>query len=224
MKPKILTRYIIFEFIPPLLLGVSIFTFVLLLDKIFDLMDLFLSKGVGFITVLKLLIFIFPSILTLTIPMGFLLGSLLAFGRLSEDGEITAFRASGQHLRHLLWPPLLTAFLMCFVLIAFNSEIAPYSQNAFRNLYREVIKQNPLFQLEEKTFLEILNIRLYVHSIDEDSGLLKGVHIYRIEDNAPPTRIRAQEGTAQSSGSHITFNLKDGTIQQMDPAEPARTT
>lgn len=224
LKTNIFTRYIVKEYLQPLLLGIMIFTFVLLLDKIFDLVDLFVSRGIAFTTVCKLLIFIFPSILTLTIPMGFLLGSLLTFGRLSEDGEITAFRASGQHILRLMWPPLAGALLVSIMLMYFNSEIAPYSQNAFRNLYREVLKANPLFQLEKKTFLEIMNFKLYVHDKDDRTGLLKGVNIYRLEENAPPTRIRAQEGTVESTGTHIIFNLTNGTIQQMDPLEPSHTT
>ena len=107
MKIKILTRYVLTEYISPLLLGIIIFTFVLLLDNIFDFIDLFLNKGIKIATILKLLFLILPGIFSLTVPMGFLLGSLLSFGRLSEDGEITALRSSGQHILRLFWPPLL---------------------------------------------------------------------------------------------------------------------
>lgn len=224
MKVKILTRYILAEYVSPLILGILIFTFVLLLDKIFDLVDLFLSKGVHILTILKLLSYVFPSIFTLTIPMGFLLGSLLTFGRLSEDGEITALRASGQHMLRLFWPPCVFAFIISLSLIYFNGYITPNAQNAFRKLYREVLKQNPLLQLEEKTFLEIMDMRLYVHSIDKKTGLLKGVNIYRLEEKAPPTRIRADKGFAQSTEESIVFQLTDGTIQQMDTEDPSRTT
>ncbi|MBD3271001.1 MAG: LptF/LptG family permease, partial [Elusimicrobia bacterium] len=223
IKPKIITRYVLTEYFPPLILGIIIFTFVLLLDKIFDLIDLFLNRGVHILIILKLLMHILPSIVTLTIPMGFLLGSLLAFGRLSEDGEITAFRSSGQHLGRLFWPPLVASLLASISLIHFNSEIAPESQNAFRSLYREVLKQNPLVQLEERTFLEIENIRLYVESIDRESGTMKGVHIYRLEDNKPPTRIHADRGTAETLNQGIEFRLQNGTIQQLDAEDPSRT-
>lgn len=224
MRMKTLTRYILTEYFPPLLLGVIIFTFVLLLDNIFDFVDLFLNKGVRFVTILKLLSLILPSIFSLTIPMGFLLGSLLTFGRLSEDGEITALRASGQHMVRLFWPPLFVALIISTGLVYFNAEITPRAQNSFRQLYREVLKQNPLVQLEEKTFLKITNFRIYVHSINKKTGLLKGIHIYRLEEKAPPTRIHAREGYAQTHENRIVFQLFDGTIQQIDQEEPARTT
>lgn len=224
MKPRIITRYILLEYIQPLILGIVIFTFVLLLDKIFDMVDLLFNKGVGIFSILKLLCYIFPNILSLTIPMGFLLGSLLTYGRLSEDGEITAFRASGQHLMRIIWPPMAGAVLVSCGLMYLNCVVSPNSHNAFRTLYREVLRKNPLFQLEEKTFLKVQNMRLYVNAIDKDTGALSGVHIYRIEKEAPPTRIHARSGIAATNGNTITFNLKNGTIQQLDKRDPSRTT
>src|SRR5258708_23421996 len=92
---RILSRYILKEFLANLLLGLVIFTFVLLLDHLFELADLLLNKGVGLWLTLKLLFLLLPSSLSLTIPMSTLLASLLTFGRLSESNEITAVRASG---------------------------------------------------------------------------------------------------------------------------------
>jgi lipopolysaccharide export system permease protein len=217
--------YITKEFIPPLVLGIAVFTFVLLLDKIFDFVDLYLNKGVHFFTILKLLALILPSMLSLTIPMGFLLGTLLAFGRLSEDGEITAWRASGQHLFRIIWPPLLLAVFAAAYLVYFNTTLAPRAQNGFRSLYREVLQQNPLVKLTDKTFLEVMNFRIYVDHKDPSSGVITGVHIYRIEDQSPPTRIYAQTGIAEVIlPQGIFFHLYDGIIQQMDPLLPERTT
>src|ERR1017187_8815109 len=92
---RILSRYILKEFLANLVLGLVIFTFVLLLDRLFELVDLLLNKGVGFYLTFKLLFLLLPSSLSLTLPMSTLLAVLLTFGRLSENNEITAVRASG---------------------------------------------------------------------------------------------------------------------------------
>src|SRR3954470_2381393 len=92
---KILSRYILAEFLQNLLLGLVIFTFVLLLDHLFELIDLLLNKGVGLGLTLQLLGLLLPSSLQLTLPMACLLAALLTYGRLSENNEVTAFRASG---------------------------------------------------------------------------------------------------------------------------------
>jgi len=83
------------EFLENLFLGLIIFTFVLLLDHLFELVDLLLNKGVGIGLTLKLLLLLLPSSLSLTLPISTLLATLLTFGRLSENNEITAVRASG---------------------------------------------------------------------------------------------------------------------------------
>ena len=113
---KILSRYILKEFLANVVLGLVIFTFVLLLDKLFELADLLLNKGVGLWLTLKLLFLLLPSSLSLTLPMSTLLATLLTFGRLSENNEITAVRASGLAAWSYVKTPLAAALLppRCF--------------------------------------------------------------------------------------------------------------
>ncbi len=106
---KIIDRYIIKELIPPFLLGLLLFTFVLLLNRIFKLTELIVTKGVPFTEVLRLVSYIMPSFLTLTIPMSLLLGALVAFGRLSTDSELVALKATGFSLYRLMAPVIALA-------------------------------------------------------------------------------------------------------------------
>src|SRR5476649_2189613 len=106
---RVITRYILKEFLANLLLGLIIFTFVLLLDHLFELADMLLNKGVGIWLTLKLLFLLLPSSLSLTLPMSTLLAALLTFGRLSENSEITALRASGLAAWSYIKMPLVVA-------------------------------------------------------------------------------------------------------------------
>ena len=106
---KIIDRYVWKELLVPFLLGIFVFTFLLLLDKIFDLTDLIINKGVPIPLVILLLTYILPAFLVLTIPIGFLLAILVAFGRLSADMEIVALKASGVSPLRLLRPVLVFA-------------------------------------------------------------------------------------------------------------------
>src|ERR1035438_1330994 len=81
---KILNRYILKQYLSNLLLGLVIFTFVLLLDHLFELVDLLVNKGVGLWLTFKLLLLLLPSSIALTLPMANLLAALLTFGHLSE--------------------------------------------------------------------------------------------------------------------------------------------
>jgi len=97
LRPRVtlLDRYVIREVLPPTGIGLLLFTFILLLDQISQLMKILVSKGADFGTVVRAFVYLLPSIFSVTVPMAFLLGVLLAFGRLASDSEIVALRASG---------------------------------------------------------------------------------------------------------------------------------
>src|SRR5882762_6406183 len=110
MRLKILSRYILRQYLANLVLGLLIFTFVLLLDRLFELVDLLINKGAGIALMCHLLFLLLPTSLTLTLPISNLLASLLTYGQLSETSEITAARASGIATRDLVWSPVAVAF------------------------------------------------------------------------------------------------------------------
>ena len=93
--------YLLKEILPTFFIGLMVFTLILLMDKILRLIELIVTRGGSITKVLMLLVFISPSFLVLTIPTAVLLGTLLTFGRLSGDSEITAFKASGTSLYQL---------------------------------------------------------------------------------------------------------------------------
>jgi lipopolysaccharide export system permease protein len=220
---KILSRYILLEFLGNLLLGLMIFTFVLLLNHLFELADLLLNKGVGIGLTLNLLLLLLPSSFTLTIPMSTLLAVLLTFGRLSENNEITAVRASGLATWNYAKTPLVVALLTVFFLIPFNTLWAPRAHTAFRQLYVKVLKRNPLVRIEEKTFVQIGEYHLFVERKDRKTKAMRGITIYKLPSDGAPLRVFAERGTATVDTSKgMTFYLQDGLIEQVDAADPTK--
>jgi len=95
---KILDRYIVRELIVPFVLGLAVFTSILLIVRILKLVELVVNRGVPIGQVLRLFSYILPAFLEVTVPMALLLAILVAFGRLSSDSEIVALRAAGRSL------------------------------------------------------------------------------------------------------------------------------
>src|SRR6266704_5267887 len=108
---RILTFYIIREISSLFLLGIVIFTLVLLMGRLITLTDLVVSHGVPLADVSMMILYLIPSFLVLTIPMAFLLAVLLAFGRLSSDNEIVAMKASGLALHQMMPPVIFCSFV-----------------------------------------------------------------------------------------------------------------
>ena len=95
-RPRLLDRYIVREMLAPTAIGLLVFTFVLLIDQIPRLLAVLVARSADLTTILRVFLNLLPSILAVTIPMAFLLGVLLAFGRLASDSEIVALRAVGR--------------------------------------------------------------------------------------------------------------------------------
>jgi len=91
---RIFTRYILREVTSYALLGGVLFTFVLFMNHINEILDL-LVRGASFADVLRIFGDMLPNTLTVTIPTAILAGILLGLSRLAADSEVTAMRACG---------------------------------------------------------------------------------------------------------------------------------
>ncbi|MBN1824431.1 MAG: LptF/LptG family permease [Endomicrobiales bacterium] len=219
---KTIHRYILREFAETFIFGLAVFSIILLLDQIFQLIDLFLSKGVHILTITKLFVLILPNIFSLTIPMATLLGILLAYGRLSEDNEVTALRSSGVTFFTMTYPILVTMLVLSMFLVYFNHYISPTTHGRFRKLYQEVLSQRPVLKFGEKAISNIGEYRLYVNKLDRDSNSLQGVNIYKFSQGGddPYWRISASSSVVSVTKNAVIFNLFNGYWQKPNPSRP----
>ena len=80
---RILDRYVIREVLAPFGLALSLFTFILLVDPLMKEAQRLIEKGVGAVTILRILATLLPQALGITIPVALLVGLLIGLGRLS---------------------------------------------------------------------------------------------------------------------------------------------
>lgn len=215
----VLARYLLFQLTGPFLFGLSLFSGVLLLEKLFDVIDLLVNKGVSLALSARIFALFLPTALSLSLPMSLLLACLLAFGRLSEDNEVTALRASGLSFSQILRPPLALAAATCLFLIPFNTRWAPRSVADFRSLYFEIANQDPLVKVEPGQFIAMRDVRLYADKVDRDRGSLENVWIYRRKGDTTQ-RIYAKSGVARSDEKQLTLDLRDGQLERLTRGEP----
>jgi lipopolysaccharide export system permease protein len=101
---KRLDLYVIGSTIKPFFGALLVTTSILILDRVFDLMDLIIKKGIPLDVVFQVMLYSLPFILSMTIPMSVFVGSLVAFGRLAQDLEILALLSSGVSLNRIAFP------------------------------------------------------------------------------------------------------------------------
>ncbi len=131
----ILSRKILSEAATSAWLGSVLFTFVLFLQRVGKLFELLVRSSAPASTVAYLFALVLPFALTFTIPMGVLVGVLIALSRMSGDGEVTAMRAAGIPGRRVLYPILLIAFAAMMITAACSLWLTPWS---IRETYRVV--------------------------------------------------------------------------------------
>src|SRR5512134_1296812 len=137
---KLVDRYLLQELVPPFLVGVLVFTFLLLMSQILRLMELIVNKGVPAGTILLLVLYLIPSILVLTVPMSVFLATVVTFGRLSAENELTAFKTGGYSLLRLTLP--VVVFSVCAYALTSWLIISalPGGNQAFRKSMFEIVR------------------------------------------------------------------------------------
>ena len=99
---RIFTRYILKEVLSHGLIGIAVFTFVIFMRDVSRILELVVRNSAPVPSVAELFFLTLPAALTVTIPMGVLVGILIGLSRLAADSEITAMRAAGMGVRRFV--------------------------------------------------------------------------------------------------------------------------
>ncbi|MCB2227517.1 MAG: LPS export ABC transporter permease LptF [Desulfarculaceae bacterium] len=217
-KARIIHRYLFFEMLGPYFVALGVFTFVLLMAKIMELTDLVVSRGVGLDVVGRLLLYTMPYFLVFTIPMGTLLGVLIAFLRLSSDNEIVAIKAAGISLSKLLPPVATLALFSWAVTSALAFWALPWGNNSFENLVYKVASSQAELALKEGSFIDTFpHLIIYIDKLPGD-GVLKDVFIVDQRDPEKQHTIVAKRGKFfPAKGGKLTLRLYEGGIYAVSP-------
>lgn len=222
---KILKRYILAEFLSSLGFGLAVFTFILLLDQIFQIVNMVVSKGVPVANAAALFALMLPNVLSLSVPISVLFGAILSYGRLSSDNEITAARTAGiKHIDYMS-PPVILAAALAAALVFYNLNLAPKTYESFSGNYFEIVRRAPALRLEKKTVAIIGSNRIYFEDRTADGVLLR-VSIYRFTEGTlePSALIYASSATAVFTGDKVIFRMFSGAFQKADPKAPSEST
>lgn len=217
----ILNNYISKEFIKSFFLAIAVFTFVLLVGNFIKLAELIINKGVSFLYIARLFILLIPYLLSYTVPMAILTATLMSFGRLSSDNEITAMRSLGISVLKIASPVLGIGLLVSLVSIPLNDKLLPQSHFASRKTLKEIGIRSPTAYIEAGTFIkDFEGYIIFVHEIK--GNRLRHIRIYQPQKNRPTRTITARRGEFISSPQKgiVKLKLMDGTSEEPDPKNP----
>ena len=194
---KTIDKYIFKELLDPFIFGLLSFTLILSASMVlFELVRAVVLQGMPIFTALQIFVFRLPAVVVYIFPMATLLGALLAFGRLSKDSEIVAFRASGISIYRLIIPVLVFGFLISIVTLGFYEIVVPESNKTVKNLMVQTIAN------------KIPNVQKNIFYPETEKGMLKRI-------------FYAEQTTGDEMSGVVVFEFSEGKLSQIVNAKSA---
>lgn len=210
----ILDRYIFRELLSPFLISLGALCFVMLTKELLRLVELLVSKGVAFLSVLNVFAHLLPSFLVLTLPIAGIIASITAFGRFSFDKELVAMRAAGLSLVRLSQPVFVFALLVFGLTLTLSQWGQPWSNVNLKKVALNLLRDELVLELERGVFNETVP-KMVIYVPDAQSGQdLTGIFVSDDRNPDDPRVIVAQQYFVMTDpkSNQIALRLVDGVI------------
>ena len=218
---RIIDRYVIREVLWPFVIGLVIFTFMLIIPDLIERAETFIAKGVPVMVVLRVMATLLPSVMALTIPMSLLLGLLVAFGRLSADREFVAMQACGVSLPRLLRPVALLAVLAWAATSWVLFVSVPSANQTFREITFSIVAERAEGEVRPRVFFEDFpDVVLYVREIPVSGGGWNDVFMADYRPGQTPAIYLARRGRVllDRDARTVQMELEQGQRHTADPS------
>ncbi len=223
---RLLSRHILRTFAAPFAWGLLALTGLLLLNQLAQLIDRFGGRGLGWQVMIEAVILALPALLTLTIPMAVLVGTLYAYTNLAADLEMMAMYANGVSVWRMVRPALVAAVVISVVNFFIFDQLVPISNTRFRTLASDVARLQPTlaFRPMEMNRLQPTTYVLRADDIAAEGGHMRGVTIWDLGRYDSRRVIHADSGLMATSqqGTDLLLTLWDGEIIDVSLLEANR--
>ncbi len=216
---RTLHRYLFGDFLAYAFATALVLIFVVCVALVFGTADL-MTRGVALRAFFKVFALGIPSIFPFAIPISLLTATLLLFGRLSADSEITAMKSCGISLWSALSPLLLFALLAAILCAYLNNRTVPENRRRQRMLLQSLTQAAPLdFLPAGQTIDEFPGLTVWIERIEDDT--LYNVRIYDRREDHVARDITAARGVARiETGGAFWLDLYEVTIDPFDGKRP----
>ena len=226
-KASLIDRYMARSIAVPLLGTLILAAMLLVLDKMLRLFDFVVNAGGPVSVVWQMLANLLPEYFSLGIPIGLMLGILLAFRKLALSSELDALRGVGASYGRLLKVPYVYAIGLMILNLLIVGWVEPYSRYRYEGLRFDLrsgalgaaIKVGEFNQLGRRMTLRI-------DESAEDGTRLGGIFIALADKSGTQISATAEEGRffATDDADTIIFRLRKGRLVQEAPDFPTPRT
>ncbi len=225
-KPTYLDRYLLYETLGPFLGSLVFFLFVFLMFQALRLAEFFIVHAIPGWVVLKMVFLLTVSFLPQALPLAFLISVLVAFGRLSSDSELIAFKATGVSLWRMTYSVIAISIVVGMFSLVLNMKWVPTGLVNFKATLIKLSSTRVSNTLKEGTFTHgFFDLLIYTDKINPKTNVLKNIFIYDEREAENPLVVIAKTGniipikTGSELGSASILQLRNGNIHRIDPED-----
>jgi lipopolysaccharide export system permease protein len=212
---KKLNIFILKSYAGPLIMTFFIALFILVMQFLWQYVDEMVGKGLEILVLAELMFYASVQVIPMALPLAILLASLMTFGNLGENYELTAMKAAGISLPRIMRPLIILTILTSIAAFWFSNNMLPVANLKFFSLFYDVRMAKPELDIKEDVFYDgIDDFNLYVSEKDKEKDLLYDIMIYdhRDRSNRNSNVTLADSGRLAFSEDkrYMTLTLFDG--------------
>ncbi len=211
---RIITRYVLKEFIPTLFVAFFFFFIIFIINHILLFIKPLFEKDVPIDLIAKLLITALPTYIMFCLPFSVMLACLMSMGRFSTDNEIVAFRALGFSMLQIFRPVFICGVLISLLAFWINDRVLPYSILEQKRTARDIMRLKPTLDFKSKTIKNYFG-KIIITDIVHDTSI-EGLVIID-KDEKKQKRIIATKvatiDTPKDRNNAIEIKMDDAMIQ-----------
>jgi len=181
--------------------------------------DRMVGKGLDGWIITKLIVFNLSWMVVLVVPMATLVATLMAFGNMSQNNEITIIKSSGVSLYKMMLSPIVASIVLSFLLYLFNNEVLPDANHQAKILMSDISRTKPTLSLEPGFFSqEVPNYAILARKIDQNTNILYDLTIYDYSNALKVNVVTAKKGKIFFSANQtkLIMALENGEIHESD--------
>ena len=196
---KRLHLFLIKAFIRSFIATFFIAIFLLLMQFLWKYIDDLVGKGLEFTQIAELIFYASARFVPVALPIAMLLSSVMVFGKLGENYELAALKASGISLIRILFPLTIFVIIISYSSFLFSNYVMPIANLKNGSMIYDIQKKKPALNIKEGIFYkDIEGFSIKVTKKDDDGKTLKNIIIYdHTANNGNDKVIIAESGVMQ---------------------------
>ncbi len=217
-----LNKYLLKDYLVTFAVAMLLITFAFCVGAIYKAIDI-MAKGFPVDIVGRFFLYNIPYSLAYSIPISALFSTLLLFGRLSADSEISAMKGGGLSLWQIASPVVLVSLLLSGACLYNNFVAYPHTTYANRQLIKGMGVEDPIKLLEEGRYIrEFPGYMIYVGQ--KSRNRVRDLVVYEVDKESGKVTgsVRAASGmlSADKQKALLKIDLSDVRIEIPDPSDP----